>query len=227
MLLAAQSQSEDAARRALTAFCQDYWPPLYTFLRQRGYPPSDAQDLVQGFFVHLMEQNTLSRIDPEKGLLRSFLLRALQYFLANEYHRVKALKRGGGHQIVSMDDELVEAEAALGTIARGAESSGYDRHWAANLVSRAWEQLHRALVAEGKKELVEALKPFVVGGTATYPPQEEVAAGLGMQIATFRNTLWRVRQRYRESVRAEVARTVSDASKIDEEMRYLLHVLLS
>ena len=125
-----------------------------------------------------------------------------------------------------MDDQLVDAEAALGSIVRGDEVSGFDRHWAADLVSRAWEQLHRALVAEGKEELVEALKPFIVGGTAA-PPQEDVAAGLRMPIATFRNTLWRVRQRYRESVRAEVARTVSDPSEIDEEMRYLLRVLLS
>ena len=123
-MLAAQSQSEDAARRALTAFCQDYWPPLYTFLRQRGYSPSDAQDLTQGFFVHLMEQNTLSRADPEKGLLRSFLLRALQYFLANAYHHVQALKRGGGVKIVSMDDQLGDAEAAVAAVAPGDEVTG-------------------------------------------------------------------------------------------------------
>ncbi len=227
VLLTAQSQSPEAAHAALTSLCQTYWPPLYTFLRRRGRSPSDAQDLTQAFFAHLIERKTLAHADPEKGQLRTFLLGSLQHFLANEYDRAHALKRGGGHQIVSLDDQLMEAEAALGSVVRGDESSGYDRHWAANLVSRAWEELHRALVAEGKGELVEALKPFVVGGLAAHPSQEDVAAGLRMPIATFRNTLWRMRQRYRESVRAEVARTVSDASEIDEEMRYLLHVLLS
>ncbi len=226
VLLTAQSQSPEAAHAALTSFCQAYWPPLYTFLRRRGRSPGDAQDLTQAFFAHLIERNTLAHADPTKGQLRTFLLGSLQHFLANEYDRAHALKRGGGHQIISLDDQLVEAEAALGSVVRGDESSGYDRHWAANLIGRAWEQLHRALVAEGKAELVEALKPFIVGGTSV-PPQEDVAAGLRLSIATFRNTLWRVRQRYRESVRAEVARTVGDASEIDEEMRYLLHVLLS
>ena len=226
VLLTAQSRSPEAAHAALTSLCQTYWPPLYTFLRRRGRSPGDAQDLTQAFFAHLIERNTLAHADPEKGQLRTFLLGSLQHFLANEHDRATALKRGGGQQIVSLDDQLTEAEAALSTVARGDEVSRYDRHWAASLVSRAWEQLHRALVAEGKGELVEALKPFVAGGTAA-PSQEDVAAGLRMPIATFRNTLWRMRQRYRESVRAEVARTVSGASEVDEEMRYLLHVLLS
>ena len=226
VLLTAQSQSPEAAHAALTILCQTYWPPLYTFLRRRGRSPSDAQDLTQAFFAHLIERNTLAHANRNKGQLRTFLLGSLQHFLANEHDRAQAFKRGGGHQIVSLDDQLMEAEAALGSIVRGDETCGYDRHWAANLVGRAWEQLHRALVAEGKAELVTALRPFVVGGSAA-PSQEEAAASLRMPVATFRNTLWRVRQRYRESVRAEVARTVGDASEIDGEMRYLLHVLLS
>ena len=227
VLLTAQSQSPEAAHAALTSLCQTYWPPLYTFLRRRGRSPGDAQDLIQAFFAHLIERNTLAHADPEKGQLRTFLLGSLQHFLANEYDRAQALKRGGGHQIVSMDDHLVEAEAALLTVARGEETKGYDRHWAANLVRRAWEQLHRAMIAEGKQEIVNALKPFVVGGNASPPSQEDVAAKLQMPIATFRNALWRLRQQYRENVRAEVARTVSDPSEVDDEMRYLVQVLLS
>ncbi len=227
VLLAARSQSEEAARAALASLCQTYWPPLYTFLRRRGRSPSEAQDLTQSFVVHLIERNTFAHATPEKGQLRTFLLGSLQHFLANEYDRAQAIKRGGGQQIVSMDDHLIEAEAALHTIDRGDDSKGYDRQWASNVVSLAWEQLHRMMVADGKAELIEALKPFVVGGVASPPGQEDVAAKLGIPIATFRNALFRLRQRYRECVRAEVARTVDSPAEIDEEMRYLLRVLLS
>ena len=227
VLLAARSQSEEAARAALANLCQTYWPPLYTFLRRRGRSPSEAQDLTQSFVAHLIESNTFAHAVPGKGQLRTFLLGSLQNFLANEHDRATALKRGGGQPVVSLDDHLVEAEAALGTVVRGEESKGYDRHWAANLVGRAWTELYRALVAEGKRDWAEAFKPFLLGGAVPLPPQEDLAARLGMPIATFRNALWRLRQRYRENIRAEVARTVGDPSQIDEEMRYLLQVLLS
>ena len=207
--------------------CQTYWPPLYTFLRRRGRSSSEAQDLTQSFVAHLIERNTFASAAPERGQLRTFLLGSLQNFLANEHDRATALKRGGGQPVVSMDDHLVEAEAALQTVARGDESKGYDRHWATNLVGRAWMALSHALVAEGRKDWAEAFKPFLLGGAAPLPPQEDVAAKLGMPIATFRNALWRLRQRYRESIRAEVANTVADPSQVDDEMRYLLQVLLS
>jgi DNA-directed RNA polymerase specialized sigma24 family protein len=227
VLLTAQSQAPEAAQAAMTGFCQTYWPPLYTFLRRRGRSPSDAQDLVQAFFAHLLEQNTLARASREKGKLRTFLLGSLQHFLANEHAYAQAAKRGGGQQIVSMDDHLIEAEAAMLHTAQTDATNGYDRQWAADLVSRAWDQVHRDMVAEGKRELIEALKPFVVGGTETPPDQEQTATQLQMPISTFRNHLRRLRLRYRESLRAEVARTVSNISEADEEMRYLLRVLVS
>ena len=227
VLLTAQSQAPEAAQAAMTGFCQTYWPPLYTFLRRRGRSPSDAQDLTQAFFAHLLEQKTLSRASSEKGKLRTFLLGSLQHFLANEHAYDQAAKRGGGQQIVSMDDHLIEAEAAMLSAGQADAATGYDRQWAANLVSRAWDQLHRDMVAEGKRELIEALKPFVVGGTDSPPDQEQTAAQLQMPISTFRNSLRRLRQRYRESLRAEVAATVSNVSEIDEEMRYLFRVLVS
>lgn len=227
VLLSAQSQSPDAAQAAMTGFCQNYWPPLYTFLRRRGHSPTDAQDLTQAFFVHLLEQNTLARACREKGRLRTFLLGSLQHFLANEYHHSQAFKRGGGKQIVSMDDHLIEAEAAMLTSAQVDAASEYDRQWAASVLSRAWDQSYEAMVAEGKRTLVEALKPFVVGGTPSPPDQDRVATGLGMPISTFRNALRRLRLRYRESLRTEVARTVTNVSEIDEELQYLFRLLLA
>ncbi len=168
----------------------------------------------------------LSRVGPEKGLLRSFLMRALQYFLANEYDRSQAIKRGGGVKIVSMDDQLIDAEAAVVAAGQDDKVTGCDQNWALTLFSQAWDRLYETMVAEGKHPLVDALKPFVVGGAATPPDQGQTAAKLGIPISTFRNDLRRLRLRYRESIRAEIARTVSRSSEIDEELKYLLRLLL-
>ena len=227
VLLAAQSQTPEAAHAALTSFCQTYWPPLYTFLRRRGHASADAQDLVQAFFAHLFEQKTLARASQEKGRLRTFLLGSLQHFLANEYDRAQTLKRGGGKQIVSMDDRLFAAEAAIVASGDLDETSRYDKHWAAALISQTWERLHATMVLEGKKELIEELRPFVVGGTAALPSQDEAADRLRLPISTFRNSLLRLRKRYREALREEVARTVADDAEIDDEMHYLFRVLLA
>ena len=227
VLRAVQSQSPETAQRALTDFCQAYWPPLYAFLRRRGHSPSDAQDLTQGFFAHLLEQDTLSRASREKGHLRTFLLGSLQHFLANEYDRAQTLKRGGGRQIVSMDDHLVGAEAAMIVAAEFDETGCYDQTWAVTLVSRAWENLRAEFAAQGKTRLLEELKPFMAGGTAAPPSQEQVAARLNVPISTLRTSLQRMRQRYREALRSEVARTVADPADVDEELRYLYRLLMS
>src|SRR5438477_13219947 len=113
VLRASDEESAESAQQALSGFCEAYWPPLYSFLRHRGFSSADAQDLVQGFFAHLLEQNTLNHADQPKGRLRHFLLGSLQNFLYNEYDRARALKRGGGRQIVSIEEHLPEAEAAM------------------------------------------------------------------------------------------------------------------
>src|SRR5713101_7292113 len=185
VLRARETQSETSAQKALSNFCEAYWPPLYAFLRRRGHASPEAQDLVQGFFAHLLEQNTLSRADQEKGRLRTFLLGSLQNFLFNEYDRAHAVKRGGGKQILSVDEHLPEAKA----------------------------------------EWLEVLRPFVAGGGKTPLNQEEAAAKLGVPIATLRTWLSRLRQRYREALRTEVASTVSDPSEVDQELHYLYRIL--
>src|SRR5712671_6407552 len=152
VLRARQTQSEISAQKALSNFCEAYWPPLYAFLRHRGHASSEAQDLVQGFFAHLLEQNTLSRADQDKGRLRTFLLGSLQNFLFNEYDRARALKRGGGRQIVSIEEHLPEAEAAMLATAHLSDAGCYDLVWASTIVSRAWQSVQNAFVAEGKAE---------------------------------------------------------------------------
>src|SRR6266480_7167092 len=175
ILRAGQSDPTETARQALSDFCDAYWPPLYTFLRLRGHASPEAQDLVQGFFVHLLEKNTLSRADKEKGRLRTFLLGSLQNFLCNEYDRGRRLKRGGGHQIISIDEHLAEAEASVMDTADLSDSRAYDLAWASNIVKRAWQRLENAFETEGKAESLEVLRPFVDGSGRTPPNQEEAA----------------------------------------------------
>jgi len=226
-LRAREEDSAESARQALSGFCEAYWPPLYSFLRHRGHPSADAQDLVQGFFAHLLEQHTLTRADRQKGRLRTFLLTSLQNFLFNEYDRVRALKRGGGRQIVSIEEHLPEAEAAMLATSHLSDAGCYDLVWASNIVTRAWQRLQNEFVAEGKAESLEELRPFVAGGSITPPNQEEAAARLGVPIATLRTWLSRLRQRFRESLRAEVASTVSDSADVDGELRHLYQILIA
>ena len=227
VLRARGTESAESARQALSGFCQAYWPPLYSFLRHRGFPSADAQDLVQGFFAYLLEQNTLSRADQEKGRLRTFLLGSLQNFLFNEYDRTRALKRGGDRQIVSFEEHLPEAEAAMLATSHLSDAACYDLVWASNIVTRAWQRLQNDFVTEGKAEWLEELRPFVAGGSVTPPDQEGAAARLGVPIATLRTWLSRLRQRYRESLRMEVASTVSDREDVDLELRHLYQILMA
>jgi RNA polymerase sigma factor (sigma-70 family) len=227
VLRARDEDATESSRRALSGFCEAYWPPLYSFLRHRGHSSPDAQDLVQGFFAHLLEQNTLTRADQEKGRLRTFLLGSLQNFLYNEYDRQRALKRGGDRQVVSIEEHLPEAEAAMMATAHLSDAGCYDLVWASTIVRRAWDNLQTAFVTEGKAEWLEELRPFVAGGSVTPPNQERAAARLGVPIATLRTWLSRLRQRYRESLRMEVASTVSNPADVDGELQHLYQILVA
>jgi RNA polymerase sigma-70 factor (ECF subfamily) len=226
VLRARETESPESAE-ALSIFCEAYWPPLYAFLRHRGHASPEAQDLVQGFFAHLLRQKTLMRADREKGHLRTFLLGSLQNFLFNEYDRAHALKRGGGQQILSIDDHLHEAEASMMDTAQVSDARCYDLVWASNIVKRAWRELEKEFKADGKEESLEVLRPFVAGGGRELPNQKEAATRLGVPIATLRTWLSRLRQRYREALRAEVASTVVDPAEVDEELHYLYRTLMA
>jgi RNA polymerase sigma-70 factor (ECF subfamily) len=211
----------------MAEFCHAYWAPIYAFLRHRGRSSGDAQDLTQAFFVHLLEYKTLTRADRAKGRLRTFLLGSLQNFLANEYDRAQALKRGGGKQILSLDDNFLEAEASISSAPEADPTSSYDRTWASNLVKRAWQRLFDSFAAEGKEKWIDAMRPFIAGGSSSPPNHDDIAAQLGVPVATFRTSLMRARQRYREMLREEVAQTVSDPADVDEELQYLYRILMS
>ncbi len=180
---------------------------------------------MQGFFAHLLAENTLSRVQREKGRLRTFLLNSLEYFMANDLARGQALKRGGGWKIVSIDDPTVEARVARISVGEHGFAGSYDRLWASALMEHAWRNLEAALNAEGKAQWFQAIKPLLVGGGEPPPPSETVAARLEMSVENLRTTLHRLRRRFRETLRAEVARTVSTSKEIDEEMDYIYHLL--
>ena len=224
---AGKAEADEAARKALAVFSETYWPPLYTFVRRRGYSPADAQDMVQGFFARLLEKNTLSRADQEKGKLRTFLLGVLQNYLLKQHERMSAMKRGGSQQIVSFDDQIIDAEAAMHATMHLNEVSSYDAAWAASIVARAWKNVRQRFADEGKREWFDALKPFVSGGAVQVPDQQQVAEQLGISVDNLRVSLSRLRQRYRHALRAEVASTVSDPNEIDSELHYLYKVLIS
>src|SRR5215471_3583482 len=130
VLQASKADSDESMRKAFATFAEGYWPPLYTFVRRRGYSSADAQDLVQGFFAFLLEHDTLSRADREKGRLRTFLLTSLQNFVSDEHGRVRAIKRGGGREIVSLNRDLAAAEAAILASAELNDIKSFDVTWA-------------------------------------------------------------------------------------------------
>lgn len=225
--LATRPSGLPEAQEALTEFCQGYWPPLYAFLRRRGYSPSDAQDLTQGFFAHLLAQNTLARADRARGRLRTFLLGALEHFLGDVADRLQALKRGGGRQFVPLHEHLAQAEALASVPGDVDATSHYDRIWAASLVHRAHRRLRESFIEENKLPLFSALEPLVFGGSKPPEEQAEIAERLDMPLSTLRTSLHRLRRRYREVLRVEVADTLSDPTEVDDEMRYLYQVLLA
>ena len=226
VLRAAKADSNES-RKALAILSEAYWPPLYTFVRRRGYSAADAQDIVQGFFLHLLEQNTLSRADQEKGRLRTFLLGSLQNFLLQQRERMHAIKRGGNQQPVSFDLHLPETEAAMHATANLSDVNSYDVAWALSIVSRAWKNVRERFVAKGKREWIDELRPLVAAGTAAAPNHEDVAKRLGTSVENLYVSLSRLRQTYRHALRTEVASTVSNPKDIDDELHYIYQVLTS
>ncbi len=224
LVVAAQPDeaSQSRARRALEALCRAYWYPLYAFVRNRGYSSSDAQDLTQSFFTRIIETSGLASADPDRGRFRSYLLGAMKHLLAVEWHRVRAQKRGGGVTFLELDALDPEARYALEPARPADPDADFDREWAQESIARAMERLRAESEAGGKGDVFEALKGSLVGEA---PARSDIAARLGMTEGAVKVAVHRLRQRYRELLRAGIAETVSDPSDIDGEMRYLLAAL--
>lgn len=226
-VIAACALDDNGAQAALTQLCRDYWPPLYTFVRRRGYNPADAQDIVQGFFAFLLESKAYSKTDRARGKFRSFLLASLKNYMADVWDRERALKRGGGREFVLLEEDVDAVESVYENdplVARLEAEQHYDRRWATSLVAHALERVRKEFGNGPKESLFNGLKPFLSGGVGL-PAHEEVAKRLDMPVETLRSHLSRLRARYRAFLREEVARTIGPVDDVDEELRYLRSVL--
>ena len=217
VLNAAKQGGAVKARLALAELCRLYWYPLYAYVRRRGHSPADAQDLTQAFFARLLEKNWLDAVTPEKGKFRAFLLAAVKHFLANEWDKVQAQKRGGGTIPVSLDAETRYQREPLNELS---PDRLFDRQWALALLDLVLNRLRDEHDSADKRQLFEALR-----GTLTGDQPEtgyaELGRQLGMNEGAIKVAVHRLRKRYREMLRAEIAQTVSDPGQVAEELRAL------
>jgi len=211
------------ARAALSELCQAYWYPLYAHVRRRGHSPADAQDLTQSFFARLIEKNWLADADRDRGRFRSFLLASLNHFLANEWHKARAEKRGGGriHPLEIGDaEERYQHEPAD----EATPDRAFDRRWALALLDRVLARLRDDYVSGGKGPLFEQIRSALGGGRSEIP-YAQLGAPLGLSEGAVKVAVHRLRQRYRELLRAEIAQTVEGPEQVEEELRHLFAAL--
>ncbi len=224
LVVAAGRRSSPASAGALADLCQRYWYPLYVYVRRRVPNVEEARDLTQEFFARLLERNTLALADPERGRFRSFLLTALKHFLINEWEKAKARKRGGGRRALALDFDSKEPQLRVEPEHTWTPERLYERHWALTLLEQVLAQLRQESHAAGKGALFDHLKGFLAGEskTATYA---QTARDLGMTEGAVKVAAHRLRKRYRELLRNEVAQTVADDAEVDDEIRALFRSL--
>lgn len=226
VVLKAREKNSPEVGAALETLCRVYWPPLYAFARRQGRTPHDAQDLTQAFFARLLEDDAdaLRLVAPEKGRFRSFLLVAFKRFMANEWEKARAGKRGGGRLHVTFDTALAESGYHEGLRDEASAEKLYERRWALTLLDQAMARLRGEFVAADKTREFDVLKVYLTAprGGDGYAP---VAAALGLSEGAARVAVHRLRRRFREVFREEIAHTVADAAEIDDEVRHLLAVL--
>jgi RNA polymerase sigma factor (sigma-70 family) len=224
VVLAAAGSDTTQAREALAQLCQLYWCPLYAYVRRKGYAPPDAEDLTQGFFALLLEHNWVSDADRKKGRFRTFLLTALSRFLANEWDRTRAQKRGAGAVTLSLDTTLAEERYRSDPAMTMAPDRLYDRQWAMTLLGRALARLRTEHEQTGKVADFATLCPFLTAERGGIP-YATVAAQLGINETAARQAVHRLRKRFREVFRDEIAQTVASPGEVAEEIRHLLAAL--
>jgi DNA-directed RNA polymerase specialized sigma24 family protein len=224
VVLSAADTSAPGAQAALESLCGAYWYPLYTYVRQQCRSPEDAQDLTQEFFARFLERKYFQRADRQRGQFRSFLLTSLKHFLVNKWERATAQKRGGGKAAIPVD--TVVAESLYGQeLSHGLSADRiYERTWALSLLKRVRDRLADEYAVKGKGEHFMHLERFLPGQKAevTYA---EAARGLGLAEGTLKSDVNRLKKRYRDVLRAEIAQTVSGPDEINDELRHLIAVV--
>lgn len=224
LVAAAGSRETPRARESLARLCQIYWYPLYAYARRRGHAPEDAQDLTQAFFARLLEKNWIAGADRNKGRFRTFLLSAMQNFLADEWDRSRAQKRGGGVQFVPLDLEAAEQRYATEPAGPDTPERMFERRWAVALLDHVLTRLREEYEQEGKHALFTSLSPCLVG-ERTAQPYTELAESLGSTEAAVKSAVHRLRSRYRQMLREEIAGTLESGNDVDDELRHLFAVL--
>jgi RNA polymerase sigma factor (sigma-70 family) len=223
MVLHAGRSDSTAARVTLAQLCQTYWYPLYAYARRRGNSPEDAEDLTQGFFARLLELNSLADVRREKGKFRSFLLASLNHYLSDEWDRARAQKRGHG-RIISLEANLAEERFAREPADALTPEKLFERKWAMTLLESAVQRLQGEYESAGKGALFAALK-FGIAGEQSDVSYTELSSQLGLSEPTLRVTIHRLRQRYRQLLRDEIARTVASEAEVNGEIRHLFAAL--
>jgi len=221
VVAAADPQRKDA-RSALVSLCEGYWYPLYAYVRRRGYPADQAQDLTQEFFIRVLEGRYLDCADPEKGRFRAFILTSLKFFLADEADRNRAQKRGGGNVLsleISSGEERYQREPAHNQTPERI----FERRWALSVLDRVMERLRNEFVHHGRPEHFERLKVFLLGQSDA--PYAALAREMNTSEGALKVAIHRLRKRYRDLFRQEIADTVADPAEVESELRFLAAVL--
>jgi RNA polymerase sigma-70 factor (ECF subfamily) len=222
LVIAAADPQRKEARSALVSLCENYWYPLYAYLRRRGYPADQAQDLTQEFFIRLLEGRYLDRADPEKGRFRAFLLTSLKFFVADEQDRQRAHKRGGG-AVVSLEFSLGEERYQREPAHDETPDRIFERRWALAVLDRVVKRLQNEFVQHGRPEHFERLKVFLLGQSDA--PYAALAREMNTSEGALKVAIHRLRKRYRELFRQEIADTVADPAEVESELRFLAAAL--
>lgn len=219
VLLAGRKSSPDSDR-ALADLCSTYWYPLYAYVRRRCQSREDAEDLTQGFFEKFLSKNYLEGLDAERGKFRAFLLASLKHFLANEWDKAGRQKRGGGTQVLSLDWQHADERFHGDPPDHASPDRLFDREWAIALLEQVVERLRSECVVDGRGDLFEQARGYLMLGEAAIP-YAEAAAKLGMEEGAVRVAVHRLRKRYRQLLRDEIAQTINDPAQIQDELRSL------
>ncbi len=224
VVLAAGKSNSAEARDALTVLCETYWYPLYAYVRRQGYDSASAQDLTQGFFARLLEKEDLRNVSRERGRFRSFLLASLKHYLINEWDRARAEKRGGGRRHLSLDFDAAESRYRLEPADPNTPEAIYARQWALTLLDRVFEVLRQEAEDAGKASQFQHVRDFLTGAepSGSYKQSAEL---LGMTEGAVKTAVHRLRRRFKERLRGEIAQTVSTEEDVDDEIRHLFEVL--
>jgi RNA polymerase sigma-70 factor (ECF subfamily) len=225
VVLAAGQISTAASREALATLCRIYWYPLYAYARRQGSRPEDAQDLTQEFFTRMLERDYLRIADPERGKFRSFLLTAFKHFLAKERDRARALKRGGGSELLPLDFQAGEQRYSREPAHQATPERIFERRWALTLLDRVLSRLREEFEQAAKQRIFERLKTCLTGEKNPGDHYQAIARELQMTEGAVKVAVYRLRRRYQELLREEIAQTVAAPEDIDDELRHLFEAV--